>query len=430
MARSPYLTIGIPIVLFFSILAGGLFATFAPASAASFSPILDSVSGAQQQTPVVMDEAAELPPASSLTPTPTHPVTAASFHPGDSVKLDLISMKSRSEGWGLSGGYVLTTVDGGTSWHDVTPSFSSPPGTKSRAYGAFLDARTAWIIYAEDEHISPEAFVWHTSDGGVNWTPGRALNHQAFGDRVWAEFAVLDGKNLWLLVRGVYVGAGTHFDHELFRSTDGGLTWTALPDDSSDDYTGMVFADIHTGLRTLQTAGASAAAPPAYESTSDGGAAWENRELPLPPGVPDLFLRYPYCETYQPVMLSPKSIRMLVGCFEYGDPPRKFISYFYSSQDGGATWQTVLLPAKVQAAQNQLIYFGLNKALLLSRDIYLSISDGQTWTFVKTVNWDGQFTFCDPLYGWAIARSKGEVALVKTIDGGATWIIIKPIIAR
>ena len=44
---------------------------------------------------------------------------------------------------------------------------------------------------------------------------------------LWAEFAVLDATNIWMMVRGVYVGAGTHFTHELFRTTDGGLTWTA-----------------------------------------------------------------------------------------------------------------------------------------------------------------------------------------------------------
>jgi hypothetical protein len=233
-----------------------------------------------------------------------------------------------------------------------------------------------------------------------------------------------------VLVRGVYVGAGTHFNHELFHTTDGGLTWSALDSQISDDYTGMIFVDANTGLRTLQTTGAYASAPPAYEVTSDGGANWENRELPPPPDAPDLFNQYPYCETYQPVLLSTQSIRMLVGCFDYYSPPRQFSSYFYASQDGGATWKTIHLPDKVQAQQDRLLYFGLNNALLLGRDIYLSTSDGQTWDFVKTVNWDGQFSFSDPQYGWAVARANGAVALVQTTDWATTWTLIKPTIAR
>jgi hypothetical protein len=94
------------------------------------------------------------------------------------------------------------------------------------------------------------------------------------------------------------------------------------------------------------------------------------------------------------------------------------------------SWSTVRLPDTVRAADDRLLWFGLNNALLLGREMYLTTSDGQTWSFVKTVNWDGQFTFSDPEYGWAIARSDGEVALVHTIDWGATWGVITPTITR
>jgi photosystem II stability/assembly factor-like uncharacterized protein len=339
-------------------------------------------------------------------------------------------MLSRTEGWGLSGPYVLTTVDGGQTWREATPPQNFPLGTKAQAYGAFLNTQTAWIVFATDGVIPPEATVWHTTDSGRNWTPGMPLNHQAIGDNVWAEFAVLDPQNVWMMVRGVYVGAGTHYNHELFHTTDGGLTWTSLDGQTSNDYTGMLFADANFGLRTLQTTGAYAAAPPAYDVTTDGGVIWESRELPPPPDAPDLFNQYPYCETYQPVLLTAQSIRMLVGCFDYGSPPKQFTGYLYSSPDGGVTWQTIRLPAKAHAEQDQLIYYGSNNALLLGRDMYISTSDGQTWSFAKTVNWDGQFSFSDPQYGWAVARSNGAVALVQTIDWAATWKIIKPVIAH
>jgi hypothetical protein len=32
--------------------------------------------------------------------------------------------------------------------------------------------------------------------------------------------------------------------------------------------------------------------------------------------------------------------------------------------------------------------------------------------------------------GWAIAREKGLSALVSTINGGATWSLLKPVIAK
>ena len=409
-------------LLLLAILACGPLTLSTPTASPTTAPIPTSLPARQPPLLVI--------PTSTPTHVASQPVAAAHFQTGNPVQLDSITMKSRSEGWGLSGPYVLTTADGGQTWREVTPPVSFASGVNIQAYGAFLNAQTAWIIFAEEDHISPEAFIWHTKDGGRNWTPGMPLLHQVIGDSVWAEFAVLDAQNAWVLVRGVYVGAGTHFNHELFRTSDGGRTWISLDGQTSDDYTGIAFADPKFGLRTLQTTGAYAPGPPAYDVTTDGGATWEGHELPPPPDAPNLFNQYDYCETYQPVLISVKSIRMLAGCFDYYDPPKQFTSYFYSSQDGGVTWQTVRLPAKVRAAQSQLIYFGLNNALLLGRDIYQSASDGQTWAFVKTVNWDGQFSFNDPQYGWAIARSNGEIALVQTINWAATWTVLKPTVTR
>ena len=139
------------------------------------------------------------------------------------------------------------------------------------------------------------------------------MNHQAFGDNLWAEFAVLDSKFLWMMVRGIYAGTGVNYNHRLYRSMDGGLTWEFLPSDFSDDYTGMVFTDVIFGLRTLQTTGAYMPSPPAFEITEDGGVSWAVHELPPPPDDPGLFTRYAYCETYQPVVLSSRVISYADG---------------------------------------------------------------------------------------------------------------------
>jgi photosystem II stability/assembly factor-like uncharacterized protein len=395
-------------------------ATATPLPTAAPSAAWLSTAAADLSTPTV-----ETAPAQAA----SQPAAAPHFKAGDRVQLDSIAMKSRTEGWATSGPYVLTTADGARTWREVTPPQNFAPGTTDQAYGAFLDPRTAWITFAEDDHIAADASIWHTTDGGLHWTPGTPLLHQVRGDRVWVEFAVLDSRDVWALVRGVYMGAGTHYNHELFRSTDAGLTWVSLDGEISDDYTGMVFADTQFGVRTFETVGPYAASPPAYDTTNDGGANWQEHELPLPPDAPNIFNQYNYCEPYQPVVLSARSIRMLVGCFDSEFNPRHVINYFYASQDAGNSWRSVLLPDKVQAASSQLLYFGSNNALLLGRDSYRSTSDGQTWSFVKTVNWDGQFSFSDPQYGWAIATEKGETALVQTIDGAATWTVIKPTVA-
>jgi hypothetical protein len=190
----------------------------------------------------------------------------------------------------------------------------------------------------------------------------------------------------------------------------------------------MVFADASNGWLTWQTTGAYASGPPAYAVTTDGGSSWESRELPPPPDAPGLFDQYPYCEPYQPNLLSSRSIRLLVGCFDYNYPPVEFTSYLYASEDGGQTWNITQLPAAVQAVSSALIFFDAGTALLLGREIHATEDGGRTWSHVKTVNWDGQFSFVDRQHGWAVARANGEIALVSTADGCGTWSEIKPAI--
>jgi photosystem II stability/assembly factor-like uncharacterized protein len=364
------------------------------------------------------------------TPWPTvasQPAAPAQLPSGTKIQLDEIHMVNQGDGWGISGGLLLKTADGGRTWREITPA----TGQADRVYAVFLDAQTAWMVFSMGGQVDNPLTIYHTTDGGITWTynQGPPIYTQVVGDTTWAEFATLNAQNIWMLVRGVYVGAGTHYNHELFHSTDGGITWISQDGEISDDYTGMVFADENFGLRTLQTIGFYGPGAPTYDVTIDGGTTWVNRELPPPPGAPNLFIDYPYCESYQPILLSTQSIHMLVGCFDYSDPPTQFTSYLYTTQDGGTTWTMVHLPAKVLASQSSLFYFDVQNALLLGKNMYKSTDGGQTWIYVQTVSWQAQLTFVDPLHGWATGGLPGEKALVSTIDGGKKWVLVKPTIA-
>lgn len=376
---------------------------------------------AEKPTPT-MEELTPTPPDTLPTQAP-QPAAPARLTPGNPLQLDEIHMVSLTDGWGILEHYLLVTADGGQTWHEVTPM----AGAADKLYGVFLDPQNAWIIFSSGGQIDPYLMVYFTTDGGRTWNhnQGPPVETNVTGQTTWAEFAILDARNIWVMLRGVYLGAGTHYNHALFHTTDGGLTWASLDGEISDDYTGMVFADPNTGLRTLQTVGAYAPAAPAYDVTSDGGATWDGRELPPPPDAPDLFNQYPYCESYQPVIQSTLSVHMLVGCFDDHDPPAQFTSYLYSSQDGGTTWTTTRLPDKLLASQATLFYFDSDHALLLGRDIYKSEDGGRTWSFVQTVYWDGQFSFVDAQHGWAVVRANGQAALVQTSNGGRTWNEIK-----
>jgi len=368
-----------------------------------------------------------LEPTEVFTPWPTvaaQPAAGASLPAGSPLQLDEIHMVSLADGWGISAGILLKTADGGHTWREVTPQ----AGQADALYAAFLDTQTGWVVFSSANQIITPLTIYYTNDGGLTWTvnQGPPIYPNVTGDLTWAEFAALDARNVWVMVRAVYLGAGTHYNHELFQTTDGGQTWTSLDGEISDDYTGMVFADTQVGLRTLETTGAYGPGAPNYDFTTDGGATWQSRELPPPPGKPDLFNQYPYCETYQPILLSNQSVRMLMECFDDNIPPQQFTSYLYSSQDGGMTWITVQLSPKVEASLDRLFLFDAFHALLVGRDIYQSADGGQTWDYVQSVTWNAKLSFVDPLHGWATGGDPGEKALVSTVDGGKKWVLIKP----
>ncbi len=402
-------------------------------------------------------------PARLKTPLPAQLARGPYFAPGDQIVLDEIYMLSLSDGWALSGPFVLATADGGQTWRQASPPASLPEGTWKASSGphvletsdggqtwgpaadpyslqpwervavhaAFLDTRTAWVVYSAGIYFGPDTRVWHTADGGRSWTPSLAFDPQVRGDTTWARIFALDSEHLWLMACAAWVGAGHHYDCKFFRNLDGGASWNSMDVDVGVDFTGMGFSDASHGWLIWQTLSAYYYIPPEYAYTDDGGQTWEGHIFPPPPEAPHLFDEgYIYCEPYQLNLLTSHSIRLLVGCFDYGYPPEAFVSYLYASDDGGLTWSALRLPDPVYAPDYTLIYFDADQALLLGREMYSSDDGGGTWRRFKTVYWDGGFSFVDRQHGWAVARSDDEVALVRTSDGGATWTEIHPTIGE
>jgi hypothetical protein len=115
---------------------------------------------------------------------------------------------------------------------------------------------------------------------------------------------------------------------------------------------------------------------------------------------------------------------------ETGDTTR----FLLSTQDLGNSWQTYPLPetdypTEYLGSRQFLAFLNPLQGWLLGRDIFWTEDGGSSWTRVKRVNWDGQFSFIDSDRGWAVVRADGEIALVRTNDGGRTWEQLEPAIA-
>ena len=382
-----------------------------------------------------------LPPA-PVAPTPTLGGPAiAHLVPGQKIDIMNIHMIDANQGWGIGGvnkasDHVFRTADGGQTWRDVTPPQPAPAaGVSFSGMGYFLDADTAWVAYgypADSAGMPPFLLVWKTEDGGNKWTYGSidtsVVSGEAFSPYY---FTFTDTRHGWLMV---YLGAGMmHAYVALFMTNDGGVTWTDILDPytvndiQSFPKTGMVFVDSQTGWLTRDANGVDPS--PHIFRTSDGGATWTRLDLPAPADVPNLFDSYA-CGSYSPNAFSATSVTITLKCLDNATYKTEK-DYTYFTGDGGGTWQTHPLPAGYVFGEG--VYFSSPQSgLALGRKIYQTSDAGKTWTFVQQVTWDGQFSFLKAAgtdLAWASGvNDQGETGLVTTQNGGKTWKLFHPIV--
>jgi hypothetical protein len=133
----------------------------------------------------------------------------------------------------------------------------------------------------------------------------------------------------------------------------------------------------------------------------------------------DLFNQW-YCGLHSPLLFTDQAGDVVLKCDQFNTGQKISQSYLYQTNDNGLSWATYSYPG------GDLKFIGQMIAFALGRDIQRSEDAGHTWTKVKTVNWDGQFSFVDANNIWAVARDGDQIALVKSVDGALTWQEIKP----
>ena len=111
-----------------------------------------------------------------------------------------------------SGGTVIRTTDGGTTWEDV-----SIPGTDTLQFRDIegFDANTAIVLSA-----GLPAVIYKTTDGGQNW-------EQKYFSLVEGTF--YDAMDFWNDMEGIAFGDAMNGRLLILKTSDGGETWNELP---------------------------------------------------------------------------------------------------------------------------------------------------------------------------------------------------------
>jgi len=200
------------------------------------------------------------------------PDASADTQPAAGASLRGLCAVSLDLAWASgSSGTIQRTVDAGRSWQQVgAPAGAS--GLDFRDVEAW-SAQRAILMAAGPATASG---LWRTEDGGASWS--KIL------DCLWAE-GFFDGMAFWDAQSGLLVGDPVAGRLMILRTADGGSTWTpveVMPRTQTGEYafaaSGSSVCVQAGGLAWIGTGGAGAAR---VWRSEDGGRVWQAVDSPL-----------------------------------------------------------------------------------------------------------------------------------------------------
>lgn len=376
-------------------------------------------------TPLPTQPPSETPAPIPSQASPTQDVIAH-LDVGQAVTIVRLDMLDEQNGWaqgGLAGEteHILRTTNGGLTWQDVTPPQTTLNLAQPLQSAAnFRDTQLAWVFYMQaDSTPSQPAVIWRTQDGGTNWQASQPLDLQGLESQFYvSDLQFIDAQIGWLMA---HVGVGMNHDYiMLYHTQDSGLSWQRLIDPYMDGgiqscyKPGMLFSDEQHGWLPVNCNGVMPGA--ILYHTMDGGSTWETVNVPPPTDLPTLFDNPEVaCSVADVTFFSPSYGKLSMTCANYGTDPLTYLYYLYTTQDGGATWDSTAYPGGNLEFLNDQLGWTQNW------DIYQTTDGGTSWTKISTVSWQADFNFVSENLGWAVVSTGEEIALVKSEDGGVYW---------
>lgn len=350
----------------------------------------------------------------SASGTALHPSKLA----GGSGALFSLHMIDPTTGWALSQHEILRTTDGGLHWKNVTPADAM---ITRESVASFLTASLAWVATPQANGTTSQ--IVRTTDSGQTW-------QQSTVPIVYLkQMTFVDAQHGWILA-GWGAQGGPAEAVAVFRSVDGGKTWrnvsNALPASTDGPPPGQLpFGGRKSGIQFLNVStgwitGTVVANDRSWLYVShDGGATWYQQSLPLPSGVPSAQL-----SLGSPTFFSATD-GVLPVTFSDSIMERGIATAIYATHDGGKTWTgTTPLPLAsvvVDFADEQHGWATDGTVLYRTGD------GGQRWVKLSPDANFKQVTsldFVSSALGWALSEQGQNSLLLKTTDGGETWIPI------
>lgn len=165
---------------------------------------------------------------------------------------------------GGSQGGIFKTTDGGTTWVNMTSAAMFTNATSFCNYVFFLTPNVGIAAGDPNPSSTNEHDIWRSTDGGSTWTqvPGANIPNPTSG-----EFGIT---NVYEKVGSSHAWLGTN-KGRIFYTSDAGLNWNVTTLNAGNTISDIAFYDTMNGLAMTYVGTTTTSA---VYNTTDGGVTW------------------------------------------------------------------------------------------------------------------------------------------------------------
>jgi gliding motility-associated-like protein len=277
-----------------------------------------------------------------------------------SASHDKIEFADCNNGIATGGGSITLTTDGGNTWIDKARlDFAASNYT----IGGVAYPNVSTLYFAVSNGI-----IYKSGDQGTTLDP----YYTNFNFRM-NDIAAIGNDSVWAVGTGAFTVAAALRKPGIFRSFDGGLTWTEYSNFTAGTLA-QSFTDVEFPSRNV---GYASGTRDTVWKTTDGGITWNKLPLPTPGVTPQI--------TYNDMFALNDNTVFLVG-IGFGATTRKVV---FRTTDGGNTWTDisgnidVLMGSPIGGSSNNtsVVFHDANNGYVTSGggSLLKTINGGVSW---------------------------------------------------